>query len=201
MGTLMMTSVLLIVLLVFYAIVLLIALVFYVLQAIAMQKMAKLRDIPHGWLAWIPYGNVWLMGSISDHYQQVVKGRTTNRRKILLGLAIAAAVAALVMYVPMIVLMLGAESMGLDPEMISIITAIGMLCMELVLVAIAITSMVFQYISLYDIFMSCAPDSAVLCLVLSILISGAGAIALFINRNKTLGLPQEEAPDLYYITQ
>ena len=70
----------------------------------------------------------------------------------------------------------------------------------LVSMAIAITSMVFQYISLYDIFMSCAPDSAVLCLVLTILVSGAGAIALFINRNKTLGLPQEE-PELYYIEQ
>ena len=200
MGTLMMTGALMIFLVIFYAIILLIGLVFYIFQSIALHKMAKLRNIPHSWLAWIPYGNVWIIGSISDHYQQVVKDRTTNRRKILLGLAIAAGVTVAVMYVLIFVMTFGVEAMGLDADTMSLLLILVMFGFELVLIALAITSVVFQYISLYDVYTSCAPDSAVLCLVLTIVVSGAGAIALFINRNKTLGLPQEE-PELYYIEQ
>ena len=51
-------------------IVLLLALAFsivsYVLSAVGIYRIAKRRGIHHAWLAWVPVGNSWLLGSISD---------------------------------------------------------------------------------------------------------------------------------------
>lgn len=54
----------------------------YVATAIALHAIANRRGIQHAWLAWIPVGNLWIMGSISDHYQLVARYRTKNKRKL-----------------------------------------------------------------------------------------------------------------------
>ena len=64
------------------------SLVLYVLNAVGMYRIAKRRGIHHAWLAWVPIGCNWLLGSISDHYQYVVKQKVTSRRKILLILSL-----------------------------------------------------------------------------------------------------------------
>ena len=64
----------------------------YVLESIAYYRMAQLRKISHPWLAWIPIGRGWILGSISDHYQEKAKMKVTNRRKWLLILGIIALV-------------------------------------------------------------------------------------------------------------
>lgn len=56
--------------------------------------------------------------------------------------------------------------------------------------AIAVTAVVFYYISLYHLFKSCDPDNAVLYLVLSIVISVACPIILFVVRKKDKGIPE-----------
>ena len=61
----------------------------YVLEALSLYTIAQRRGIRKPWLAWIPVVNVWIVGSISDQYQYVVNRRIQNRRKVLLGLAIA----------------------------------------------------------------------------------------------------------------
>ena len=66
------------------------SLVAYVLGAVGLYRIAKRRGIHHGWLAWIPIGSNWLLGSISDHYQYVVKQKVTRRRKVLLTLSLIA---------------------------------------------------------------------------------------------------------------
>lgn len=64
----------------------------YVLEALSLYTIAQRRGIRKPWLAWIPVVNVWIVGSISDQYQYVVNRRIQNRRKVLLGLAIACGV-------------------------------------------------------------------------------------------------------------
>ena len=66
----------------------LISIAFYVLQAIALQSIAKNRGIENGWLAWIPVGNVYILGAIADDYNLKVRLKKTNFRKLLLYLII-----------------------------------------------------------------------------------------------------------------
>ncbi len=64
----------------------------YVLQALSLYSLAKRREINKPWLAWIPLANAWILGSLSDQYQYVVK-KGQSRRKVMLGLSIASCVA------------------------------------------------------------------------------------------------------------
>ena len=51
----------------------------YVLNAVGMYRIAKRRGIHNAWLSWVPVANVWLLGSISDHFQYVVMQLSTKR--------------------------------------------------------------------------------------------------------------------------
>ena len=67
----------------------------YVFGALGLYRIAKRRGIHNPWLAWVPVANVWLLGSVSDHYQYIVKRKVTKRRKVLLILEIAVVVLSL----------------------------------------------------------------------------------------------------------
>lgn len=45
-------------------IALVIVLVIYVFQSIALHKLAEKNNIPNAWLAWIPVGNMYILGKI-----------------------------------------------------------------------------------------------------------------------------------------
>ncbi len=158
----------------------------YILQSLGMYKMASRRGIKNPWLAWIPVGNLWIMGSISDQYQYVAKGKTTNRRKLLLGLSIGFFALYLGIFICSFItgIMAGVGSVG------AAATA-GFLTVffALLLVAAAIVMVVFQYIALYDLYASADPANAILYLVLSILVSITLPIFVFVCRNKDGGMP------------
>ena len=60
----------------------------YVFTGVTLYTVARRRGIDKPWLAWIPVVNVWLIGSLSDQYQYVVRGQYKSRRKVLLTLSI-----------------------------------------------------------------------------------------------------------------
>lgn len=60
----------------------------YVLQAIGLYTIAKRRGIRHAWLAWVPVGFVWILGSISDDFKARLTGKLRNKRKVLLVLTV-----------------------------------------------------------------------------------------------------------------
>lgn len=66
----------------------LVSLAAYVLQAIGLYTIAKRRGIPHAWLAWVPVGCVWILGSISDDFKSRTTGRPHNKRKLLAALSV-----------------------------------------------------------------------------------------------------------------
>ena len=66
----------------------LVSLAAYVLQAIGLYTIAKRRGIPHAWLAWVPVGCVWILGSISDDFKRRTTGRPHNKRKLLAALSV-----------------------------------------------------------------------------------------------------------------
>ena len=164
----------------------------YVVQSLGYYTIAKRRGIRNGWLAWLPIGNLWIAGSISDQYQYVTKGKVKNRRKILLGLSIA----LLAVYVGMMVVLVAGMLVSgyADFGAGAIVTVLLVLLAGLALVAIAIAMLVIQYICLYDLYKSCNPDDAGLFLVLSILFSLAMPFFIFACRKKDLGMPPRRQP-------
>lgn len=184
----------------------------FVLTALALYTIAKRRGIKKPWLAWVPVLNVWTLGSIADQYRYVSKGEVKNRRKALLGLNIAAAAIILVMFVLAIWVVVelmfaaGGTLMGWlgmlesgDMDAIIqvadkiVLPAILMVLTALPLIIIVITSTVYYWIAMYDVFLSCDPGNAVVYLLVSIfggfVLEGIECIFLMICREKDLGMP------------
>ena len=160
------------------------SIVSYVLQGLGMYTIAERRGIRSSWLAWVPIGNLWVLGSISDQYQYLAKGKIKNKRKAMLGLSIGMFVA----YFAMIVLMV----MAIEGD--EILAAVGMLFIGLAMMTLAIVLTVLQYFALYDLFCSCQPSNAVLYLVLSIFVSVTLPFFVFFVRKKDLGMPPRKQP-------
>ncbi len=188
----------------------LISVAVYVFTALALYTIAKRRGIHNAWLAWIPFGNSWLLGCISDQYRAVALGQTKYRRRVLLITEIICSATAVIMLVLMFAMLFNMLTFvggnldnlnnmeGMIPEnLLGVMMGpmVGMLLMLLVLFPVAIVHAVFGYIALYDIYKSCSPSNAALYLVLSILISYAQPVFLFICRNQDSGMPHRtQAP-------
>jgi hypothetical protein len=56
----------------------------YIFSSKGMYAIAKRRGIEKPWLAWVPVGNMWLLGCISDQFRSLAYGEYTNRRRKLL---------------------------------------------------------------------------------------------------------------------
>lgn len=177
--------------LLFYLLMIAFGITSYILEAAGLHSIAKRRGIHNAWLAWIPVGSGWLIGSISDQYQYVAKGRVRNRRKVLLGLQIAIAAILVVIYAAAFAL---GFTNALDDGVAigSLLGLIGLL--YIVWIVLFLINVVFYYIALYDVYASCEPGNAVLFLVLSILLNVTLPFFVFCNRRKDLGMPPRKAP-------
>lgn len=186
-----------------------VSVVMYILVSMGMYTIAKRRGIYHPWLAWIPVGNVWILGSISDQYQYSAKGRKTNRRKVLLGLQIALSVVAVILMVAVILFVVQLavipeyamfpglqgisygyhDSYATVGESVSVVMfALVILFVSVVLMVVSVVFTVFAYISYYDLYMSCNPSNATVFLVLSIFFSFLSNIFVFVCRHKDEGM-------------
>lgn len=172
-----------------------VSIVFYVLMSLGMFDIAKRRGISKPWLAWVPFGSEWILGSISDQYQLAVNGKEKSRRKLLLGLPIAMYVAYALMMVAYFVMMFGAiaaeTASGASSEsamLLPMLMLVVMMLFLVVMLVIAVVYSVYVYMALFDLFRSCNPGTSVLFLLLSIFL-GINAVLVFIDRKKDLGMP------------
>ena len=171
----------------------------YILTALAIYRISCRRGLNKPWLAWIPVLNCWLLGSLSDQYQYVVKGENKNKRKWLLSLNIVKAVLISSVAVLGIVTAWGIIFSINDAEMMRTINGplMAILGLALPLAAAAIALCVIRYMALYDVYRSLDPGNAVLYLVLSILFSPTEPFFLFFNREKDLGMPPRKRQPVY----
>ena len=174
----------------------------YVMQGIGLSAMAKNRGVERPWLAWVPMANTWLLGKISDQYREKVTGEDPNLRKNLLiqkivktAAALSLVVALLLCYVGMIAVLASAQIFALDVDTVMPTMAIAMYIMLLAsYVAIMVTSVIYlisQYKALFDIYRTSDPKTSTLFFVLSFFSQVALTLGIFLNRNKTLGMPPE----------
>lgn len=155
----------------------------WVLSAVAVYVIARRRGLNKPWLAWVPVLNVWLLGSLSDQYQYVVKRKNTSRRKWLLVLNLLLPV----LYGTVI----GFACTALMPSAYGIyweklMVALGV---ALPLAGVAVAAAVIRFVALYDVYRSLDPGNAVLFLVLSIFFGVTEPFFLFFNRDKDAGMP------------
>lgn len=169
------------------------SIVSYILTSLGTYTIAERRGIRYPWLTWLPFGNLWILGSISDQYQYIVKGKIKNRRKVMLGLSIGVVAAYIIFLfatVTGIILSENAVYFGSEAAMLVLVV----IC-TLVMLVTGIILIVYQYISLHDLYRSCHPNNAALYTVLSILISATMPFFVFFSRKKDLGMPpRKQAP-------
>ena len=168
----------------------------YILTAIAIYSISLRRGLSKPWLAWVPVINCWLLGSLSDQYQYIVKGKNTSRRKWLLALNLVIAGLTLAVGILAAIAVTGAifTDPGFEMGKAVVGPVIGILGLVLPLSAAAIGIAVIRYMALYDVYRSLDPSNAVLFLVLSILFSPTEPFFLFFNREKDLGMPPRKRP-------
>ena len=166
----------------------------YILTSVAIYTVSRRRGLNKPWLAWIPVINCWLMGSLSDQYQYVVKGENKSKRKWLIVLNVLKAVLWLLLIVLAIV---AAGMLIVDDTREMIGMVIALLGLILPFVAVTIAFCVIRYMALYDVYRSLDPANAVLYLVLSILFSPTEPFFLFYNREKDQGMPPRKQRPVY----
>lgn len=164
-------------------VVLLFALAFWIIRAMSLHKIARRRGIRHAWLAWLPIGGQWILGSLSDQYQHLVQGRINSRRKILLVLSLAGMVLGpATTVVPLV------QNLLADTE--ELVTMWGMAGTIPAMIgwAVGIASLVFYHICNYDLYRSCNPDNAVVFLVVGIVLPITEPFFYLACRKKDLGM-------------
>ncbi len=179
---------------------LVLSLVLYILKAKGLYTMAKRRGIEYAWLAWIPYADYWVAGSLSDQYKTTVQGKKSYNRIILLALMLASVV-------------LSGSSMGISFGMLEdtvenalrggmeayvLLSMLGSF-VDLLQFGVSMAGLVFWQITLYDIYSAAAPNSRVAYLVLGIIFPVTVPFFLFFNRKKDEGMripgqPQQPQP-------
>lgn len=177
--------------LIVYLLMMAFSLLSYVLSAVGMYRIAKRRGIHHAWLAWIPVGSTWLLGSISDHYQYVAKQKVTNRRTILLVLYFA--MLAMTVLIGVATALMAAQSYNNETSEAILALAVMAIC-ALAILGLSIAVVVFAYMAYYDLFQSCRPNSAVLFLVLGIFFNVTMPFFVFACSSTDYGMPARRVP-------
>lgn len=184
----------------FYLALLALAVVSYVLGSKGIYAIAARRGIRNPWMAWIPIANSWILGSISDQYQQRKYGEDPKLRKKLLifsiitqsGATITPAVGSFHLN-----LNLGNDSVTMvqNDEVlrtVGIVLAVILVPILLAMLVLSIIQTVYQYKAYYSLYASCKPQMAIAFLILSI-VTPAGPFLTYACRNSDDGLPPEQS--------
>ena len=166
----------------------------YIMNAIALYKIADRRQIPNPWMSWLPFTRDWLIGSIVDDYD----GRNGIKRKwrvTLLILSLISAIGILVTYVAMFagILVLAFHYTDTEPPIGPTLAYIMIFYVALIIFAcLASAKSICQIICIYKIYESTVPKKAVKYLLLSMLIPLAGPICLLRCKDKGYPYPEQQ---------
>ncbi len=177
----------------------------YVAISYGLYSIAQACGIRNPWLAWIPFGRDYILGSVADHQTERNESRTTKYRKRLLALNIVTTVLAVILCIALIVvvviaLMNSGSTLETDPDLLAdniLSNSLVLVVVGLMLSAAAIAYSVFFYIAIYKVYQLVDPKNAVLYIVLTILIGIASPIIFFIIAKKHPVYVNEENTTFY----
>lgn len=176
-----------------------VGLVMYVIRSLSLYTISKRRGIAAPWLSWVPVGQEWVIGSLSDQYKYLTQGKNQSRRKILLILNLAALVLGLIsggvglgqvvsrFLTADFYAISGEAAMGLIAPLVTTMV-VGMISF-----VVSVAAYVFRQMSMYDLYRSCDPKNAVVYEVFGILFAVTEPFFLLFCRNKDGGMPPRKA--------
>lgn len=175
----------------------------YIINSLAIYRLADRRQIPNPWMAWLPFASDWIIGSIVDQYDEK-NGIKRKWRVLLLTLSLISIIGIIVVYVGMIVgmLVMAIQETNMEPEVGPTLAFIGVLYIVLFIFAMLASAKGFcQAICIYKIYESTVPEKAVKYLLLYLLVPLAGPLCLLKCQDKGYPYPQESEPVLSETTE
>ncbi len=156
----------------------------YILNGIGLMKMARSCGLPHPWLGFIPYANLYLMGQLAEQNPAPGKKSWPWRHIALVGQIVIVAISlALVGW--MVVDMFSTIATGAEFSEYDLLALYGSMFGAMLPLSLLSTAYsIVLYIIYWKIYSLFAPDLAVIFLVLTILL-GITPILIFILRNRT----------------
>ena len=158
----------------------------YVLNGLGLQALAKRRGYACPWLAWVPLGNVFLLGALGDDIRVSSGRKNWHMRWWLLAATGAVFLCALVLFISIFTLPFQLSANSLSAMPMFLLPLAG----ELLLMALSVGVSVLTYLALYELFREYEPKSSVLYLLLSIFLPLAMQICVFLIRKKQPQHPQ-----------
>ena len=176
---------------------LVIGLIFYIFESVGLYTLAKRRGIHNPGLAWVPVARDWVMGSLSDQYAMRL-GQNKSYRKVLpaLGAVVTILAVLILAFSLQFVVRLASGDPVLyaqlyqasnNPEEAVLLIFGSVVPFVSILYIVGIVYMVFYFITLYKLFQSCRPGSAVGYLLLSIFLGFLRPFLVFACRNSDEG--------------
>ena len=176
---------------------LVIGLIFYIFESVGLYTLAKRRGIHNPGLAWVPVARDWVMGSLSDQYALRL-GQHKGYRRILpiLGAVVTILAVLILSFSLQFVVRLASGDPVLyaqlyqasnNPEEAVLLIFGSVVPFVSILYIVGIVYMVFYFITLYKLFQSCRPGSAVGYLLLSIFLGFLRPFLIFACRNSDEG--------------
>ena len=149
----------------------------YVATGVSLFRMMDKTGVPNPWMAWVPFCNSYALGALADNYNLLWEAKPTSYAKKVLAWHIV--VTALAQ--PLILALY-----AMKPDT-AVPTDLWLLLLGYVAAGVVYT--VFYSISLYKLYRTFAPESAVGLLVLSILVGISVPLILLVLSRREACLP------------
>ena len=176
----------------------------YILNGIGIMKMSQSLNIKNGWLAFIPFANVFAFGRVGERYIKKDNKNSTKFSLWILVFYILMSILAILLTVFLISFLLNLivyaeEAISTDSSMTMDMFkgAIPVIICTIVIMAVEIAYVICFCICLWRVFSIFEPQNATLYLVLSIFFPFLVPVFLFILRNKQPKVTYEERIPVY----
>ena len=165
-------------------------LVLFTLRSVGLYKIARRRGLRSAWLAWVPVACDWVMGSVADQYQYVVKGRVKNRRLPLVLLKLSTTILRIItVSIGFTWLQIGIQTLMGQIPVGAVTPLIGADVMPVLAWACGVAYLVIRCFAVYDLYRSCTEKYNVLYLVLGLVFKFLEPVFFLLCRNKEEGMP------------
>lgn len=154
-----------------------VSVVIYVFQSLGLYGMSKNAGIANPWLAWIPVGNLWCIGSLAERSNLHYGKKKGAWSKLLPAFSIA-----IFLFLPLILLF--AVIAGLYESLVAVLL---ILFIYLLMMGVALALAVMNYVALYKIYRLFDPDNATLYMILTVFVNISQPIIMFLLRDRYPG--------------
>ena len=179
-----------------YGLPIMFGIAWYLFRGIGLSTIARRRGLPAPWLAWLPLGNLWILGSISDQYRQLTVEQVRNKNRMLLLLGVSCLVV-----IAMFAIGVWMAAAGIletrYPDLSPVAAGMGFTALFLLAGVLWLFLQINAYIALFDLLRSCEPGKAMVYLLLCIIIYAAQPFVVFALRKKDNGIPLRRDPRMY----